>query len=171
MRPISLVLTFALMSGVAFASATPRPAGVAAPTLARATPSTRAACATSPAEARSQVARLEQEWETAFYRRDTAFFRRTLGDDFVMAGGPKPGGKQDYIANQMAGPAAPSTVTGSPPPMDEIRAFGDVVIVSGVWTNMAAPTEKAAYTEIFACRNGQWKAVHGHYNAIPPAKR
>src|SRR5690349_7689450 len=171
MRPISLVVTVALMAPLMLAPATTRPPSVVAPSLARATLSTGAACATSPAEARSQVARLEQEWETAFYRRDTAFFRRTLGDDFVMAGGPKPGGKQDYIANQMAGSTAPSTVTGSPPPMNDIRAFGDVVIVSGVWTNKAAPAEKAAYTEVFVCRNGQWKAVHGHYNAIPPTGR
>jgi hypothetical protein len=72
-----------------------------------------------------------------------------------MAGGPKVGGKKEYLADLMAGPAAPSTVTGSQPPMDEIRAFGDVVIVSGVWTNKASPTEKTAFTEVFACRNGQ----------------
>ena len=71
----------------------------------------------------------------------------------------------------MAGPAVPSTVTGSQPPMDEIRAFGDVVIVSGLWTNKASPTEKTVFTEVFACRNGQWKAVHGHYSAIPPSGR
>lgn len=151
MRSGSLVLALVLVAPLTFAPS----AKVVARPAEGTPPPPEAACATSPAEARSQVARLEQEWETAFYRRDTAFFRRTLGDDFVMAGGPKVGGKKEYLADLMAGPAAPSTVTGSQPPMDEIRAFGDVVIVSGVWTNKASPTEKTAFTEVFACRNGQ----------------
>ena len=171
MRSASLVLALALVAPLTLAPATTRSAKVVAGPPKGTPRSTVAACATSPADAKSQVARLEQEWETAFYRRDTTFFRRTLGDDFVMAGGPKVGDKKEFIAGLLAAPAAPSTLTGSQPPMDAIRAFGDVVIVSGVWTNKASPTEKIAFTEVFACRNGQWKAVHGHYTAIPPSGR
>jgi hypothetical protein len=129
-------------------------------------------CANTPAEAKDQVDKLEQQWETAFYRRDSAFFSRTLEDGFVVAGGPAAAGKKDYIADLMKGPAVPDSITGGPAPMDEVRALtNDVVVASGVWTNKAAPTEKGAYTEIFVCRNGQWKAVHGHYNALPPTRR
>jgi ABC-type Fe3+-hydroxamate transport system substrate-binding protein len=139
---------------------------------AAASPAT-AGCASTPEDARAQIAQLETQWETAFYRRDTAFFARTLDDGFVAAGTPTPGGKKDYIAGVMKGPAVPDSITGGNPPTEDVRALSpDVVVVSGVWTNKAAPTEKAAYTEIFACRNGQWKAVHGHYNDLPaPARR
>ena len=129
-------------------------------------------CAATPEDARTQVAQLETQWETAFYRRDTAFFGRTLDDDFIAAGTPTPGGKKDYIADVMKGPAVPDSITGGSAPTEDVRALSsDVVVVSGVWTNKAAPTQRAAYTEIFACRNGQWKAVHGHYNELPAAAR
>lgn len=125
-------------------------------------------CASTPEDAKAQIAQLETQWETAFYRRDTAFFARTLDDGFVAAGTPIPGGKKDYIADLVKGPAVPDSITGGNPPTEDVRALSsDVVVVSGIWTNKAAPTERAAYTEIFTCRNGQWKAVHGHYNALP----
>ena len=129
-------------------------------------------CANTLEEARAQLATLEQQWETAFYRRDTAFFSRTLDDEFVVAGGPTADGKKDYIADLLKAPAAPDSVTGGPPAAEEIRPLtNDVVVASGVWTNKAAPTQRGAYTEVFVCRNGQWKAVHGHYNALAPARR
>ena len=129
-------------------------------------------CANSRADAGTQVAQLEQQWETAFYRKDSAFFGRTLDDSFVAAGTPTAGSKKDYIADLMRGPAVPDSITGGPAPTEDVRALtNDVVVVTGIWTNKATPTEKAAYTEIFVCRNGQWKAVHGHYNGFAPAGR
>lgn len=90
-----------------------------------------------------------------------------LADDFVLAGGPRLGGKREYIADVVNAAPAPRTVAGSPPPMEHTRAFGDVVVVSGEWASKVSPTARFAITEIFACRGGQWVAVHGHYNTLP----
>ncbi len=129
-------------------------------------------CATTVEDAKTQIARLEEQWENAFYRRDSAFFGRTLDDEFVVAGGPTAAGKRDYIADLMKGPLVPDSITGGGPPAEDVRALTpDVVVVSGVWTNKAAPSEKAAYTEVFVCRNGQWKAIHGHYSDLPRGAR
>jgi hypothetical protein len=165
---VSLVAISAACTGSADSSTD---SATAATTFASA-PTSGSGCANSPADAGMQVARLEQEWETAFYRKDSAFFGRTLDDSFVVAGTPTAGRKRDYIADLMNGPAVPDSITGGPAPAEDVRALTtDVVVVTGIWTNKAAPNEKAAYTEIFVCRNGQWKAVHGHYNGFAPAVR
>jgi hypothetical protein len=172
MRAVLAPIVAALAACTGTASTTDDTATATTTVAATGAQASGGGCASTPAEARTQVDQLEQRWETAFYRRDSAFFGRTLDDDFVLAGGPAAGGKKDYMADLMKGPPVPDSITGGPAPMDEVRALSnDVVVVSGVWTNKAAPTEKAAYTEVFVCRDGQWKAVHGHYNAVAPAGR
>jgi hypothetical protein len=115
-----------------------------------------AGCARTPEDAKAQVVQLEERWEEAFYRRDSSFFSRALGDDFVVAGGRTTGSKRDYIADMMKGPPVPDSIAGVRPPAEEVRALTrDVVVASGVWTDRSAPTNTGAYTEIFVCRNGQ----------------
>jgi Domain of unknown function (DUF4440) len=132
-----------------------------------ASPGAPSACAATPQEATAQIARLEQEWETALYGRDTAFFERTLAEDFVLVESASTGGKADFIRHLPTDPpAATPNVTADLAPGEDIRAFGDVVVASGLWTDKTNPTNRRSYTELFVCRNGRWQAVYGHYNSV-----
>jgi ketosteroid isomerase-like protein len=118
--------------------------------------------------AASEIMRLEEAWGRALSKRDTAFFRQILADDFVGTGGADVQSKASVI-DQLA--RGSGTV---PPPRFEqaqVRLFGEVALVTGVAAYpgpTGAPTSRTRFTEVWVKRAGRWQAVHGHYNALPP---
>lgn len=112
--------------------------------------------------------RLEEAWGRALSAKDTAFFRHTLGDDFVGTGGAEVRSKA-MVIDELAGGAGSVPV----PRLEQtqVRLFGDVAIVSGLAAyggSDGTPTSQTRFTEVWVKRAGRWQAVHGHYNAIPP---
>jgi ketosteroid isomerase-like protein len=117
--------------------------------------------------AASELMRLEEAWGRALSARDTAFFRQTLGDDFVGTGGAEVRSKARVIQELSSG------VGAVPVPrleQTQVRLFGDVAIVSGLAAYGGpdgTPPSQTRFTEVWVKRAGRWQAVHGHYNAVP----
>ena len=126
----------------------------------------RTACAQTPAAAEQQVRQLETEWQGAFERHDPAALERILADDFLVTGGATTSGKVQFLANIRDPARSAPKITISD---ERYRAFGDVVVVTGLATYSGPQAGRERYTEVFACRDGKWQAVHGHYNTLAPA--
>ena len=117
--------------------------------------------------AASEIMLLEAAWGRALSARDTAFFHRTLGDDFLSTGGAQVRSKAMVIEEL-------STGTGPVPAprleQTQVRVFGDVAVVSGIAAyglTADTPPSQTRFTEVWVRRAGRWQAVHGHYNAVP----
>jgi ketosteroid isomerase-like protein len=122
------------------------------------------ACARTPQEAEQQLARLEDEWNRAGTARDAAFFERLLADDFVATGGRTVVPRAAYIAGIRD--TSDGVRTRAALSETRVRVYGDVAIVSGLASYAGTPSVRRRYTEVFACRQGRWRAVHGHYNTL-----
>lgn len=123
-------------------------------------------CARNPAEAERQLRQLEDDWNRAGTARDGAFFERLLASDFVAVAGADVRTKADVIAGVVGttdGPRRPATLSAT-----RVRLLGDVAVVTGLSSYDETPPRRVRYTEVFACRDGRWQAVHGHYSDIRP---
>lgn len=120
-------------------------------------------------QAASEIMRLEEAWGRALSARDTAFFRRILGDDFVGTGGAELRSKSVVIAELARGAGR------MPVPRLEhtqVRLYGDVAVVTGIAAYDAesgVSGSRTRFTEVWVKRGEGWQAVHGHYNAVPAA--
>jgi hypothetical protein len=154
MRPAPVLLTAVLLACTAEQGA-----------AQQAPPARRGGCARTPAEAERQLLQLEDEWREAVNRGNTAFFERVLADEFIATGGASVRAKADYIAGMRdTARVIPSTLRET-----RVRVYDDVGIVTGMSTSVASPPVHRRYTEVFVCRAGRWRAVHGHYNRIQAA--
>ncbi len=120
-------------------------------------------------EAAKEIMRLEEAWGRALSARDTAFFHQTLADDFVGTGGADLRSKATVIEELTRGVG---TVPVPRLEHTQVRLFGEVAVVTGVAAYQgegALPSSRTRFTEVWVKRDGRWQAVHGHYNAVPPA--
>jgi hypothetical protein len=126
--------------------------------------STTAQPASAPAPTASDQGLLqtEKDWNTALAHRDTAFFNRTLADDFMMVGGGKVETKRDFLATLSGPPDSSFTLTDVLPPV--IRHYGGTTIITGVvqYPNKA----RVAFTEVWTTEQGRWQVHLGHYNTV-----
>jgi ketosteroid isomerase-like protein len=153
-RPVRLGLAGILLAGCAGGTRSSAPGAV--------TPADSATLA-----AASEIMLLEEAWGRALSARDTAFFRRTLGDDFVGTGGAEVRSKAMVIQELTSGVG---TVPVPRLEQTQVRLFGDVAIVSGLAAYGGpdgTPASQTRFTEVWVKRAGRWQAVHGHYNAVP----
>jgi ketosteroid isomerase-like protein len=118
--------------------------------------------------AQMELARVELDWGRALQARDTAFFQRTLADEFIATGGPTVLTKRQFLTE--LGGARPDS-SGYRLQDTRVRIYHDVGIVTGlvVYDSPAGqPPSLSRYTEVWVRRDGRWQAVHGHYNAVEP---
>jgi hypothetical protein len=117
-------------------------------------------------QAAQEIMQLEERWGQALSRRDTAFFGRILGDEFVTTGGEAVKSKAEVIrelgggTGPLAAPRLQST---------RIKVYGNVAVVTGLVTfgdNGVPGSPLTRFTEVWVKRAGAWQAVHGHYNPI-----
>ena len=98
--------------------------------------------------------------------KDTAFFARTLTDDFVLTGDETVTSKAEYIQKIVENADA---LPESRPVESMVRVHGDVAVVTGLiaygQTGSTVPLEMR-YTEVWLKRKGRWLAFHGHYNPL-----
>ncbi len=126
--------------------------------------------ADQPALAAAQeLIQLEDAWARALSQRDTAFFQRTLADEFIETGGQRARTKPEVIAD-----LSRSTDSVPLPRFEQtsVRLFGDLAVVTGVAAYSAGVggfPSRIRFSEVWVKREGRWQAVHGHYNPIPPA--
>jgi hypothetical protein len=123
------------------------------------------AAAPAPAGFQGELLQVEKNWNAALARRDTAFFERTLADDFIEVGGEKTETKRDFLAALTGPPDTSFRLVDVGAPI--LRQYGTTTIITGV---VQYPTnERARYTEVWTKENGRWQVHLGHYNRVPPA--
>jgi ketosteroid isomerase-like protein len=118
------------------------------------------------AAAAQEIHRLQGEWRQALVAKDTAFFGRTLMDDFLLTGDQTVTSKPEYIQKLLESADA---FPESRPVESTVRVHGDVAVVTGLIaygrTGSDVPFEMR-YTEVWLKREGRWQALHGHYNPL-----
>jgi len=119
-----------------------------------------------PVAAQRQVEALEQRWLAA--EHDPAVLDDILADDFLHV---LPQGiitKQDQLTFMRAHPAR---ADGSIRRFEDlrVRVFGTAAVATGIVaaTERDGKTEKTAFTDVFAYRDGRWRAVNAQETPMP----
>jgi ketosteroid isomerase-like protein len=119
--------------------------------------------------AAQSIAQLEGEWRRALASGDTAFFARTLAENFLLTGGHSTLSKAEFLG---AVAADSGRIPPSRPEGTNVRLFGTVAVVTGL-LEYEIPGQRlpvvSRYTEVWMEQAGRWRAVHGHYNPLPSA--
>ena len=124
------------------------------------------------ASAEEQLKKIEQDWVSAYVKRDKAFVERIASDDFAFIG-PDGNmvGKEEYMKS-IDGDTVFTAIT-----VEElkVRVYGDAAVVLGI----ASITAKAkgedesgrySFTDVFVKQKGEWKAVSGQVTPWPETK-
>ena len=115
-----------------------------------------------------QLKKIEEDWATAYVKRDKAFLQRITSDDFAFIGPDGNMVKKDEYVKSMDGDTVFTAFK-----VDElkVRVYGDAAVVLGI----ASITAKAqgedesgrySFTDVFVKQKGEWKAVSGQVTAV-----
>lgn len=114
---------------------------------------------------RAAVLELNERWNEAYRRRDTAALETVFAHDWV---GLVPDGataipREEMLRRAVTNPPATLIFEG-----EETRLFGDTAVTTGHLTiETADGTRRQRYLRVYAKREGQWRAVVAQ--VIPPA--
>jgi peptidylprolyl isomerase len=117
---------------------------------------------TSSNRVQEQLKKLEEEWATAFIKRDAAALGRILADDYYLI---DPNGsasdKAQTIKDIMSGEFAFESIKYD---NLKVRIYGAFAIVTGgevvkMRTGEQTNTEAFRFTDVFALRRGRWQAI------------
>jgi ketosteroid isomerase-like protein len=118
---------------------------------------------TAPANrVQEQLKKLEEEWATAFIKRDGAALNRILAEDYYII---DPNGSVGNKAQTIEDITSGNTVFESIKYDDlNVRVYGTFAIVTGgetvtVRSNGQSSTVTFRFTDVFTLRRGQWQAV------------
>lgn len=121
------------------------------------------------ADDEAQIRKLEQDWINAIKNHDGGFLSNLEADDYTFTG-------PDGVV--LDKPADIKSVTGSDTTYDDlkinevkVRLYGDAAVVNGVGTLKGHHkgediSGRYSWTDVFAKRNGEWKAVAVHVTAV-----
>jgi ketosteroid isomerase-like protein len=130
--------------------------------------------ATSPAaNAEVQLGKVEHDWADAYVKRDASFAQRLATDDFIFIG---PDGNSVGKADYVKGMTGPTAFTAFEIGELRVRTVGDVAVVTGTATITAKTGDKDesgkyAFTDVFAKKNGEWKAISGQATPVKTSER
>jgi ketosteroid isomerase-like protein len=126
-------------------------------------PQTSSPKATAPANrVQEQVKKLEEEWATAFIKRDAAALGRILADDYYII---DPNGSVGNKAQTIEDITSGDTVFESIKYDNlNVRVYGTCAIVTGgevvtVRSDGQSNTVTFRFTDVFALRLGRWQAI------------
>jgi ketosteroid isomerase-like protein len=108
---------------------------------------------------------LERDWNTAEMKRDTAWFERTLTDDYRGVDGAT--GKATTKAEDIAGFKSNTVDSASLSGLD-VRMQGETAVVTGLTHNKGkndkgvAFDRKVRFTDVWVKRNGRWQVLSSH---------
>jgi len=108
---------------------------------------------------------LERDWNTAEMKKDTAWFERTLTDDYrgVNSSTGKPVTKAENIADIKTTTVDSANLSGL-----DVRMQGDTAVVTGLTHNKgkdakgAAFDSKIRFTDVWVKRDGKWQVLSSH---------
>jgi ketosteroid isomerase-like protein len=112
--------------------------------------------------AQEQLKKLEEEWATAFIKRDAAALNRILADDYYII---DPNGSVGNKAQTIEDITSGDTVFESIKYDNlNVRVYGAFAIVTGgeavtVRSNGQSNTVAFRFTDVFALRRGRWQAI------------
>jgi ketosteroid isomerase-like protein len=116
------------------------------------------------------IHRLENEWLTAQNSGDTATILRLLADDFER---PVPAAGRFVNRSEIADfyrshPRPPRPHAASRFESLSVRLYGDIALAHGVvaGTDSAGKPTRTLFVDVFARRNGSWRAVSAQENPI-----
>ena len=120
------------------------------------------------ASAEEQLKKIEQDWASAYVKRDKAFVERITSADFAFIG-PDGNmvGKEEYVKSI----DGDTVFTAFKVEELKVRVYGDAAVVLGI----ASITAKAkgedesgrySFTDVFVKQKGEWKAVSGHVTPV-----
>jgi ketosteroid isomerase-like protein len=115
-----------------------------------------------------QLKRLEEEWATAFVKRDAAALNRILADDYyIIDPNGSVGDKASTIRDMTSGEFAFESIK-----YDDlkVRVYGSFAIVTGgevvtVKEGGKSNTSAFRFTDVFALRRGRWQAISSQLTA------
>jgi|SRR6187455_3014121 ketosteroid isomerase-like protein len=105
---------------------------------------------------------LEQRWNAAFYRRDTAFIAAILADDFVAT--YDDGTRGDKAKELALASAFAEQVESAVPGEFTVKEYGDTAVVHftlrlvGLRQGLRLETV-LRYTDVWIIRDGRWQCV------------
>ena len=108
------------------------------------------------------ILKLENDWSTAWQKKDAAFLQKLYADEFIVT---DQDGNIYTKAQDIANMSSPGTNTTSFALTDlKVHGYGDVVVVTGL--NTVKSTFKGRdtsgayrFTDVFVKRDGRWQAV------------
>lgn len=118
--------------------------------------------------AEAQLTKIEHDWADAYVKRDPSFVQRLAADDFIFIG---PDGNSVGKADYVKGMTGPTVFTAFEIGEMKVRTVGDVAVVTGK-ANITAKTDdkdesgKYAFTDVFAKKAGEWKAISSQATPI-----
>ena len=118
--------------------------------------------------AEAQLTKIEHDWADAYVKRDPSFVQRLAVEDFIFIG---PDGNSVGKADYVKGMTGPTVFTSFDIAEIKVRTVGDVAVVTGTATITAKTGDKDgsgkyAFTDVFAKKNGEWKAISGHATRV-----
>jgi FKBP-type peptidyl-prolyl cis-trans isomerase len=118
---------------------------------------------TAPANrVQEQLKKLEEEWATAFIKRDAAALNRILADDYyIIDPNGSVGNKAQTIEDITAGNIVFESIKYD---NLNVRVYGAFAIVTGgeavtLRSNSQSNTVTFRFTDVFALRRGRWQAI------------
>ena len=129
---------------------------------------------TDEAAVKAELVQLEKDWAQALEGHDTAFFERTLAEDFVATTGVGTTDRASMI-KEVADTSMTFMNVGAEDQAVRLCADGRVAVVTGRVQGVVRMGDKkmdqlARYTEVFEKRDGRWQAVTGHYSPLQEPK-
>ncbi|MGH8102741.1 MAG: nuclear transport factor 2 family protein [Chthoniobacterales bacterium] len=118
--------------------------------------------------AETQLTKVEHDWADAYVKRDPSFVQRLTADNFIFIG---PDGNSVGKADYVKGITAPTIFTAFEIGDLKVRTVGDVAVVTGTATITAKTGDKDesgkyAFTDVFAKKAGEWKAISGQATPV-----
>jgi ketosteroid isomerase-like protein len=125
--------------------------------------------------ARSELMRVEDEWEKAVKAHDAAFFERTMADDFI---GTTNEGVSDKSTLVRVNADTSVSVDSFGRSEEKIRIYGSgtVAVITGRFAERGHMGKRQLgvefrYTEVWVKRPGGWQVVAGHYTPVEKLKK
>jgi ketosteroid isomerase-like protein len=116
----------------------------------------------SPSSREQELIRLERDWNAAFLRKDAAFFRNVMADEYVVTFGD--GSRGDRAVELQQLDSSDEEIESSVPSDFHVKLYGDTAVVlfslHSIGTHLGRPLDATfRYIDVFVRRGGRWQCV------------
>ena len=125
--------------------------------------------AQTPSAVEQDLVKLENDWSTAWQKKDAAFLQKLFADEYLST---DQDGATFTKAQDLANVASASTSMTSFVLSDlKVHVYGDAAMVTGLNTTKATFLGKDTsgayrFTDVFVKRDGRWQVVATHASRV-----